>query len=251
MTILQLFQYIIVTVIAFGLIATFLQRIQLSLAKSPGLNGHLRWARRISKWVKGYTYDDNQWLSIDGAPESIVDTRRNAFHALCHDLKVKSPITIARTEQAKTMLSDLQLTSKYRVPFQFRKIVEDNIVIGSFYAQTEGVWIADLDQQSYIDVSGAYGVNLFGQDFYKECIKEGSALVEALGPVLGGYHSCVLDNAQQLAKISGLDEVTFHMSGTEAVMQAVRVARYHTCRTKVVRFTSAYHGWWDDVQPRA
>jgi glutamate-1-semialdehyde 2,1-aminomutase len=39
------------------------------------------------------------------------------------------------------------------------------------------------------------------------------------------------------------------MSGTEAVMQAVRVARYQTGRNKIVRFTGSYHGWWDDVQP--
>jgi glutamate-1-semialdehyde 2,1-aminomutase len=39
------------------------------------------------------------------------------------------------------------------------------------------------------------------------------------------------------------------MSGTEAVMQAVRLARYHTRRTHLVRFAGAYHGWWDDVQP--
>jgi glutamate-1-semialdehyde 2,1-aminomutase len=32
-------------------------------------------------------------------------------------------------------------------------------------------------------------------------------------------------------------------------MQAVRVARYHTRREKVVRFCGAYHGWWEDVQP--
>ena len=39
------------------------------------------------------------------------------------------------------------------------------------------------------------------------------------------------------------------MSGTEAVMQAVRLARYHTRRSHLVRFCGAYHGWWDDVQP--
>jgi glutamate-1-semialdehyde 2,1-aminomutase len=46
-----------------------------------------------------------------------------------------------------------------------------------------------------------------------------------------------------------MDEVSFHMSGTEAVMQAVRLARYHTRRTHLVRFCGAYHGWWGDVQP--
>src|SRR5262245_27773305 len=39
------------------------------------------------------------------------------------------------------------------------------------------------------------------------------------------------------------------MSGTEAVMQAVQLARYHTGRSHVVRFCGAYHGWWDGVQP--
>jgi glutamate-1-semialdehyde 2,1-aminomutase len=39
------------------------------------------------------------------------------------------------------------------------------------------------------------------------------------------------------------------MSGTEAVMQAVRLARYHTRRKHLVRFCGAYHGWWEDVQP--
>ena len=46
-----------------------------------------------------------------------------------------------------------------------------------------------------------------------------------------------------------MDEVSFHMSGTEAVMQAVRLARYHTGRSHLVRFCGAYHGWWGDVQP--
>jgi len=33
------------------------------------------------------------------------------------------------------------------------------------------------------------------------------------------------------------------------VMQAVRLARYHTQRKNLVRFCGAYHGWWEDVQP--
>jgi glutamate-1-semialdehyde 2,1-aminomutase len=32
-------------------------------------------------------------------------------------------------------------------------------------------------------------------------------------------------------------------------MQAVRLARYHTHRSHLVRFCGAYHGWWGDVQP--
>ena len=70
-----------------------------------------------------------------------------------------------------------------------------------------------------------------------------------LGPVLGPYHPVIAENMSASSEISGLDEVSFHMSGTEAVMQAVRLARYHTRRSHLVRFCGAYHGWWGDVQP--
>ena len=71
-------------------------------------------------------------------------------------------------------------------------------------------------------------MNVFGYDFYKECIARGSERVRDLGPVLGGYHPVLAYNVRRLLEISGMDEISFHMSGTEAVMQAVRLARYHT-----------------------
>ena len=52
-----------------------------------------------------------------------------------------------------------------------------------------------------------------------------------------------------LRGVSGLDEVSFHMSGTEAVMAAVRLARFNTRRRLIVCFSGAYHGWWDGVVP--
>ena len=91
--------------------------------------------------------------------------------------------------------------------------------------------------------------SIFGNDFYKECIAEGEKRAQALGPVLGPYHPIIADNVKRLCELSGLDEVSFHMSGTEAVMQAVRLARYHTKRTHLVRFAGSYHGWWGEVQP--
>ena len=112
-----------------------------------------------------------------------------------------------------------------------------------------GVTVTDLDGNRCYDLTGSYGVNLFGTDFYKQCIARAVAQAGDLGPLLGSYHPAVADNVRRLREISGLDEVSFHMSGTEAVMQAVRLARYHTRRTHLVRFCGAYHGWWGDVQP--
>ena len=49
--------------------------------------------------------------------------------------------------------------------------------------------------------------------------------------------------------MSGQEEVSFHMSGTEAVMAAVRLVRFNTRKKLIVCFSGAYHGWWDGVQP--
>jgi glutamate-1-semialdehyde 2,1-aminomutase len=111
------------------------------------------------------------------------------------------------------------------------------------------VTVTDLDGNVFYDLTGAYGVNVLGYDFYKAAMARAFSAVQPLGPVLGPYHPVVADNVERLKRICGLDEVSFHMSGTEAVMQAVRLARYHTRRSHLVRFCGAYHGWWGDVQP--
>ncbi len=146
-------------------------------------------------------------------------------------------------------VSDLQFTSRYRVPFQFSAFVRRHLTAGVFLESSSGVTVTDLDGNRSYDLTGSYGVNVFGYDFYKECIERGSERVRGLGPVLGAYHPVTAYNVRRLLQISGLEEISFHMSGTEAVMQAVRLARYHTGRTHLVRFCGAYHGWWGDVQP--
>ena len=135
------------------------------------------------------------------------------------------------------------------MPFQFSPIVSERLKVGAFVQSADGVTLTDLDGFRFHDLTGSYGVNVFGVDFYKACMAEGAARVQELGLVLGAYHPCVAGNIQRLREISGMDEVSFHMSGTEAVMQAVRLARFHTRKRHLVRFPGAYHGWWEDVQP--
>ena len=240
---------LVVLAILTRLVAKAWQRLQLSLAKNPSLGGHLRWAKRIARRIPGYSYPVERWFDIDGAPSDISQKRQAGLKALGQDLIARSPLTLRQTSESKKMIADLQFISQYRVPFQFRDVLQQHIQIGSFMQSSDGVWITDMDGVRLIDVTGSYGVNVFGQDFYKSCIEEGSQMVHALGPLLGAYHPCVLENIQKLCALSNKDQVSFHMSGTEAVMQAVRVARYQTGRNKIVRFTGAYHGWWDDVQP--
>ena len=233
-------------VTSFGRIRT---RLELSKAKHPSLSGHSRMARRVARLIPFYEYDETAFFASDDAPDDVVRTRREAFARLAALYKQRFPLSAQQTAEVEGAISDLQFTSAYRVPFQFSRHVRAHLKAGSFVQSSSGVSITDLDGNRFYDLTGAYGVNVFGYDFYKDCIDQGSDLVRALGPVLGSYHPVVAYNARRLREISGLDEISFHMSGTEAVMQAVRLARYHTRRTHLVRFCGAYHGWWGDVQP--
>ena len=225
------------------------QRLQLSRAKHRSLAGHSRLAKRLASWVPGYAYDERRFFDSDGAPPEVVARRRAAFTALCALYAERFPRSVAMTRLAREGLSDLQFTGHYRVPFQYSPYLRQHLSVGAFVQSSGGTQVQDLDGNRLHDLTGSYGVNLFGYDFYKQCISAAETLARPLGPVLGAYHPCVLDNVERLQAISGLDEVSFHMSGTEAVMQAVRLARYHTRRTHLVRFCGAYHGWWEDVQP--
>ena len=225
------------------------QRLELSRAKHPSLAGHPRTARRIAGWMPSYHYREEQMLGVDGASAERVAQRRLALNRLVQALQSRFARSLAQTGALAEGLSDLQFVSRYRIPFQFRAFATQGLKIASCVQSTEGVMLTDLDGNRLYDLTGSYGVNLFGNDFYKSCIAEGAERVADLGPVLGSYHPVVADNVLRLKRISGMDEVSFHMSGTEAVMQAVRLARYHTGRDKVVRFCGSYHGWWGDVQP--
>ncbi|KZE11414.1 MULTISPECIES: aminotransferase class III-fold pyridoxal phosphate-dependent enzyme [Sphingomonas] len=224
-------------------------RLRLSRAKHGSLTGHVRWGQRIARQIAFYDYDDARFFAADDAPADIAAKRRAGFERLSALYATRFAKTVAATKALREGLSDLQFTGRYRVPFQFSAKVRDTLATGAFYQSSSGVTVTDLDGNVFYDLAGSYGVNLFGHDFYKDCIAQGAARVADLGPVLGTYHPVIAANVDRLRAISGMDEVSFHMSGTEAVMQAVRLARYHTGRRRVVRFAGAYHGWWGDVQP--
>ena len=225
------------------------QRMQLSLAKHGSLAGHSKLSRRVARLVPFYDYDGDRFFASDDCPPEIAQRRRAGFDRLAERYRTMFPRSAALTAEVRPGLSDLQFTGSYRVPFQYSRLVRERLAGGNFLAASQGVQLIDLDGNRLYDLTGSYGVNLLGYETYKACIAEAVEQAGGLGPVLGGYHPVVADNVARLRALSGLDEVSFHMSGTEAVMQAVRLARYHTGRSHLARFTGAYHGWWGEVQP--
>jgi len=238
-------------VLAVALLSKVVVRLQLSAAKHPSVTGHAKMSRRLARLVPYYEFTGERFFRSDGAPQEVAARRESALARLAAGLRDRSPETQDLTATAREGISDMQFTDRYRVPFPYRKVVGEHLPPDAFLQGAAGVMLTDLDGNKYYDVAGSYGVNLFGHDFYRTCVERGWERVREAGTVLGPYHPLVASNVARLREISGLDEVSFHMSGTEAVMQAVRLARYHTRRTHLVRFCGAYHGWWGDVQPGA
>ena len=225
------------------------RRLELSKAKHQSLTGHARMSRRVASLLPFYEYDEARFFRSDDPPEEIAAQRQAGLMRLSAHFKEHFPKTLQATAEVAGSVSDMQFTDAYRVPFQYSRVVRQHLPLGSFLQSSAGVMVTDLDGNAFYDLTGSYGVNLFGTDFYKTCMERGLERTRELGLVLGSYHPVFADNVRRLKDISGLDEVSFHMSGTEAVMQAVRLARYHTRCSHLVRFCGAYHGWWGDVQP--
>ena len=224
-------------------------RVTLSRAKHRSLRGHSKWSRRIARHISQFDYLGKQFFASDLAPPSVAAQRRQGMEQLRRRLAETSPESLRFSHSLEDGVSDVRFTSAYRVPFPYRKRLPTEFRFGSIVERSNGRQLLDLDANWRYDVSGSYGVNVFGYEFYKTCMAAGFARAQQLGPVLGPLHPVIRDNVEALKAISGLDDVSFHMSGTEAVMQAVRLARYHTGRTHLVRLCGAYHGWWDGVQP--
>ena len=206
-------------------------------------------SRMVAGLVKTRAYSGEEFLRADGAAERWVEVRKRAIDRLASFFEKRSPKSIAWGNEIRESFSDLRFTDANRVPFPFVQTTREKFNLCTVVTASDGPKLRDLDGNWTLDVSGSYGLNVAGFERYKDWIQKGWERVKELGPALGPLHPVVAENISMLKSISKMDEVSFHMSGTEAVMAAVRLARFNTRRKLIVCFSGAYHGWWDGVQP--
>jgi glutamate-1-semialdehyde 2,1-aminomutase len=105
------------------------------------------------------------------------------------------------------------------------------------------VW--DVDGTEYTDFHGGFGVNVVGHAHPK--------IVEAIRKVADqGIHFAVTTEstvalAEAICERFQLEQMRFVNSGTEATMDALRVARAATGRDVVVKMEGSYHGHHDSL----
>jgi glutamate-1-semialdehyde 2,1-aminomutase len=115
-----------------------------------------------------------------------------------------------------------------------------------FISRAEGSQIWDLDGNQYTDFHLAFGSLLVGHSH--------PVLVEALRDQLGKGSLYSLPSAdvvylaeELVRRFAPIEQVRFCNSGTEATMDALRLARAHVGREKIVKIEGSYHGHHDAV----
>ena len=109
----------------------------------------------------------------------------------------------------------------------------------------KGSHVWDVDGTEYLDFHSGFGVNVVGHAHPK--------IVEAIDRAArNGTHFAVTTEttvalAEEICRRFRLEQVRFTNSGTEATMDAVRVARAATGRDAILKVEGSYHGHHDSV----
>ncbi len=119
-----------------------------------------------------------------------------------------------------------------------------------FIARGSGSHIWDADGNEYIDYLGSWGPLVLGHAH--------PAVVDALikaaeaGTSFGAPVAQEVDLARFIcASMPSIDMIRLVNSGTEACMSAIRLARAHTGRDKIIKFAGCYHGHADGLLVKA
>ena len=115
-----------------------------------------------------------------------------------------------------------------------------------YIGRGQGAHVIDADGNDRLDFNGNYTSLILGHAT-PEVVKAAQEAA-ALGLSFPGPTDHEIRLAEMLTRrIPSLQHVRFTNSGTEATMNAVRVARAFTGRTKIAKFEGAFHGTHDNV----
>ena len=119
-----------------------------------------------------------------------------------------------------------------------------------FIERAEGAFLYDVDGKAYIDYVGSWGPMICGHANPE--IIEAVQQAASKGLSFGAPTEPEIEMAERICNIlPAMDQVRMTNSGTEATMSAIRLARGHTGRDKIVKFEGCYHGHGDSLLVKA
>ncbi|MFN8528824.1 MAG: aminotransferase class III-fold pyridoxal phosphate-dependent enzyme [Anaerolineae bacterium] len=162
--------------------------------------------------------------------------RRDKMAEFLHYFDEKCKRSKALTDEAKQVIpGGIQHNLAFNHPFPIA------------IRRAEGAYLWDEDGNRYIDFLQAGGPTVLGSN-YAPVRDKLIELIHECSPVTGLFHEYELKLARKINQHMPSVEM-FRMlgSGTEAVMAAIRAARVHTGKQKIIKVGGAYHGWSDQM----
>jgi glutamate-1-semialdehyde 2,1-aminomutase len=114
-----------------------------------------------------------------------------------------------------------------------------------YLSRGQGSHVWDVDGTDYLDFHGGFGVNVVGHAHPK--IAEAIAKAARSGTHFAVTTPTTVALAEEICRRFNLEQVRLVNSGTEATMDAIRVARAITGRDRIVKMEGSYHGHHDAV----
>ncbi len=147
---------------------------------------------------------------------------------------------VKRTEVSQALYHRAQEVMPYGVTSNFRYWGEDTPVI----ARGEGCYLFDPDGNRYVDYRLGFGPIILGHA-YEPVLNAVTEVLQA-GNVFALTHEWEVRAAEKIVELCpAVDLVRFANSGSEATMHALRIARAHTGRERIIKFEGQYHGMYD------
>lgn len=152
-----------------------------------------------------------------------------------------------------TKSQDLFDAAKVTIPGGVNSPVRAFKAVGGtpvFMERAEGAFLYDVDGETYIDYVQSWGPMILGHS-HPEVI---NAVIDAArkGLTFGAPTEAETLLANRVCDIMpNMDMVRMVNSGTEATMSAIRLARGHTGRDKIIKFEGCYHGHSDSLLIKA
>lgn len=141
-----------------------------------------------------------------------------------------------------------------RLAAEARRLMPSGVTHDSWYLEPYPLFVEraagsrkwDVDGNEYVDYAGGHGALLLGHGY--PAVVEAVTRQASRGTHFGTCHELQLRWAELVCRlIPSAEKVRFTASGTEATMMAVRLARAHTGRPKLLRFRGHFHGWNDHM----
>ncbi|MGE7470193.1 amino acid adenylation domain-containing protein [Bosea sp. NPDC003192] len=173
--------------------------------------------------------------------ESLTEAQRAHIARLTKLYVGKTATSKRLADQHRPVLADPRTVSGFAADWK-------EMVYPIVSARAKGARIWDVDGNAYIDLVNGYGQTAFGHapDFVVEAVQAQLTDGFAIGPQSPLAHEA----STLFCELTGHARVAFCNTGSEAVMAAMRVARTVTGRDRIVAFSGAYHGQFDEVLVR-